>query len=135
MRKRTRRKVWSTAHNPVRCAVFAHKYSGDAIAMEIQELLTMDELKAGRLNADGVRFLEAFSAISRRLAKSGVGPEVEAVCNEADTHLAAFRRSGEVTPAMLHAMLELHAWHVAQREGADKATYAAAAAPYCHLTQ
>ena len=134
MRKRTQRKHWNTAYNPVKAAVFAHLYKGDVLAMEVQELFTVDELKAGKLTAQGVHVMQCMCAISRRLADEGVGPEVIDVCKEVTQRLEEAVKAKAPTPELVAAAGELYEYHKAQRELAGPTSYGIAAAPFCRLT-
>lgn len=134
MRKRTRRKVWNTAFNPIKAAVFAHAYRGDTLPMETQELIALGELKAGNLDAQGLHVMQCLCAISKRLAEVGIGPEVLPLCNQASAQLAEASRTHTVKPELVETMRELYELHRAQRDLAGPTLYGMAAAPFCRLT-
>lgn len=134
MRKRTRRKVWNPAFNPIRAAVFAQAYKGDTMPMEVQELITLGELKEGKINDQALHVMHCMAAISKRLAEDGIGPEVLPVCDQAAERLAVASRTREVTEELVVNMQELYELHRAQREMAGPNLYGLAAAPFCKLT-
>jgi hypothetical protein len=130
MRKRCKRKCWDPALNPVKQANAVRLFDGDTLSMKVSELLTLDELKAGQLSAIGVHVLRCMSAISLRLAEDGVGPEAVEACRKVNRLLPAALLEGRVSDELLSAAVQLHEYHQAQRDLADRISYAKAAAPY-----
>lgn len=133
MRKRTRRKYWNPALNPVKQATAARLFDGDTVNMALAELLTIDELKAGQMTSNGLHVLRCMSSISLRLAEDGFGPEAAQACHALNRLLPTALSDGHVSEALIHAAREVHEYHQAQRELCDPASYAKAAAPYTRL--
>lgn len=135
MRKRTRRKVWNSAYNPVRAAVVSHSFSGKAINMEIQELMALDEIRSGRFDEKSLMTMQSMIAISRRLIDAGIGLEMAEHCRQAERILGALYRDGVATVEQADALAEVTGLHQAQRELAGPAAYGLAAAPFCKLSR
>ena len=89
MRKRCRRKVWSTEINPV-----AHAIAGAAITTRSQlndlrarEYSALDEMVNGRGTLEHWNTLKDLLNLSETMARSGIGIEVLEVCQKAQDAL------------------------------------------------
>lgn len=89
MKKRCKRKIWSTAINPV-----AHAIVGAAITdraslnkLRAKEYAALDEIVHGRGTLDHWKTLTDLLNLSEMMAKLGIGVEVLEVCEKAQDAL------------------------------------------------
>ena len=89
MRKKCKRKIWSTAINPI-----AHAIAGAAITdrdslnkLRTKEYAALDEFVHGRGTLDHWKTLTDLLNLSEMMAKQGIGVEVLDVCKKAQMAL------------------------------------------------
>ena len=125
MRKATRRKVRSTAMNPVALALLSQQTAKEDLAdLLTAEAQAIAALKAGAASQWDMQWLRRMVATAHEMAVAGIGPEVLAPCEaarQALQHIAPTAHGfhlADVTP-----LAELHRWHQVQREEASAADY------------
>jgi hypothetical protein len=129
-RKRTHRKVYPLVN------VINHVIEGVHVTeqrildrLRLLELSAIEAFAKGRATRHDWMALADLSNVAETLARSGVGPEVLAVCERAQDALGeAHRRHGEhgrfeLMPAELGAMRELYAFADLQRTSITRAEY------------
>ena len=89
MRKKCKRRVWSTNINPV-----AHAIAGAAVPdkqsldkLRICELSAIDAMTKGMGTTEDWRWLADIVNIAEMMGKAGIGPEVLPYCKEAQNEL------------------------------------------------
>lgn len=99
MRKKCKRKIWSTAINPV-----AHAIAGAAITdrtslnkLRAKEYAALDEFVHGRGTLDHWKTLTDLLNLSEMMAKQGIGIEVLDACQKAQDALVKAGKRFETT--------------------------------------
>jgi hypothetical protein len=131
MRKRTRRKFWTTEINPV-----THALMGAALLPESElNKLRMRELAAIEAFRSGVATLQdwydinAMNNLCETMARSGVGPEALEATQIAQAALLEatqrFERTGKMgtTGPGLQAFREVYEFHDLQRQSVPRSIY------------
>ncbi|TFY97517.1 hypothetical protein [Ramlibacter rhizophilus] len=133
MKKRTRRRAWNPLANPVRAAVVAAQ-PPDLTTIKTANLMTLREVRAGRIDRHGIQVLEAIVGTSESLARVGVGTEALPVCAAARRALKAIAAArGKVGKLEVAAFEVLIEFYDAQVDAASQGEVARAVAPYVHL--
>lgn len=131
MRKKCKRKVWSTAINPI-----AHAIAGAAITdstslnkLRLGELSALDAMKRGMATVEDWRILTDMMNISEMMGKQGIGPEVLPWCEQAQESLLKAAKRFESTGAMglngqgIKALTEVYEYHDLQRTSIARSVY------------
>jgi len=131
MRKKCKRKVWSTAINPI-----AHAIAGAAITdstslnkLRLGELSALDAMKRGMATVEDWRILTDMMNISEMMGKQGIGPEVLSWCEQAQESLLKAAQRFESTGAMgldgqgIKALTEVYEYHDLQRTSIARSVY------------
>ena len=131
MRKKCKRKVWSTSINPL-----AHAIAGAAVAdnaaldkLRLCELSAIDAMTKGMGTPHDWRWLADVLNIAETMAKHGIGPEVLPYCEDAQKALLEakerFDKTGKMglSGAGIKAIKELWEYHDLQRTSVARSEY------------
>jgi len=131
VRKRCRRKVWSTDINPI-----AHAIAGACITdtgslneLRLNELKSLEAMKNGTAGVQEWQILADMMNISETMGRNGIGPEVLEHCEIANEALHRAAKRYEATKKMglsgegLRALGDILAYHDLQRTSVSRAKY------------
>jgi hypothetical protein len=131
MRKRCRRRVWSTDINPI-----AHAIAGACITdagslneLRLNELKSLENMKAGTAGVQEWQILTDMMNISEMMGRNGIGPEVLDHCEIANEALHRAAKRYEATKKMglsgegLRALGDIMEYHDLQRTSVSRAKY------------
>lgn len=131
MRKQTRRKVYSTAINPI-----THALMGAALIPEkeldqlrLRELAAIEAFRAGSAGLQDWHDVCAMMNLCEEMARDGIGPEALEACERAQAALIEasrrFERTGKMgtTGPGLVAFRDVYAFHDLQRQSVPRSTY------------
>jgi len=131
MRKQCRRKVWSTAINPI-----AHAMAGAAVTDEsslnklrLGELSALEAMRMGKGTLEDWRLLVDMLNITQTFIRHGIGPEAREDCQKAQESLYNAAKRYEKTKRMgldgvgIKALQEVHTWHDLQRTSVARSVY------------
>ena len=104
MKKRCKRKVWSTNINPI-----AHAIAGAAVSdkqsldkLRLCELSAIDAMTKGMGTTEDWRWLADVINIAETMGKAGIGPEVLPYCQEAQDAMLKATERYQNTKIMVH---------------------------------
>lgn len=131
MRKRCRRRVWSTDINPI-----AHAIAGACITdtgslneLRKNELKALENMKAGTAGVQDWQILVDMMNISEMMGRNGIGPEVLDHCEIANEALHRAAKRYEATKRMgltgegLRALGDIMEYHDLQRTSVSRSKY------------
>ena len=131
MRKVCKRKVWSTAINPI-----AHAMAGAAITDEaslnklrLGELSALEAMRTGKGTLEDWRLLVDMLNITQTFIRHGIGPEAREDCQKAQESLYNAAKRYEKTKQMgldgqgIGALQNVHEWHDLQRISVARSVY------------
>lgn len=131
MRKRCKRKVWSTSINPL-----AHAIAGAAVAddaslnkLRLCELAAIDAMTKGMGTPHDWRWIADVLNIAETMAKNGIGPEVLEYCEKAQEALLEAKERYDKTGKMglsgtgIRAVKDLWEYHDLQRTSVARSEY------------
>jgi len=131
MRKRCRRRVWSTDINPI-----AHAIAGACITdagslneLRLNELKSLENMKSGTAGVQDWQILTDMMNISEMMGRNGIGPEVLDHCEIANEALHRAAKRYEATKKMglsgegLRALGDIMEYHDLQRTSVSRAKY------------
>lgn len=131
MRKQCRRKVWSTAINPI-----AHAMAGAAVTDEsslnklrLGELSALEAMRMGKGTLEDWRLLVDMLNITQTFIRHGIGPEAREDCQKAQENLYNAAKRYEKTKQMgldgqgIGALQNVHEWHDLQRTSVARSVY------------
>lgn len=131
MRKQCRRKVWSTAINPI-----SHAIAGAAITDEsslnklrLGELSALEAMRTGKGTLEDWRLLVDMLNITQTFIRHGIGPEAREDCQKAQESLYNAAKRYEKTKQMgldgqgIGALQNVHEWHDLQRTSVARSVY------------
>jgi hypothetical protein len=131
MRKKCRRKVWSTEINAV-----AHAICGACITdtnslnqLRLGEITSLDAMKAGTAGVQEWQILVDMMNISEMMGRQGIGPEVLEHCKVAteELHKAAMRyqetKKMGLSGAGLRSLGDIMEYHDLQRTSISRSKY------------
>lgn len=131
MRKQCRRKVWSTAINPI-----SHAMAGAAITDEsslnklrLGELSALEAMRTGKGTLEDWRLLVDMLNITQTFIRHGIGPEAREDCQKAQESLYNAAKRYEKTKQMgldgqgIGALQNVHEWHDLQRTSVARSVY------------
>ena len=131
MRKRCKRKVWSTSINPI-----AHAISGAAVAdnaslnkLRLCELSAIDAMTKGMGTTEDWRWLADVVNIGETMGKNGIGPEILPYCKEAQEALLEAAKRYQETKKMglsgqgIRAIKDVWEFHDIQRTSIARSEY------------
>lgn len=131
MRKRCKRKIWSTAINPVAHAIAgAAITSDDCIAvLKEKEQKAIEKMRTGQADVYTWQELVDMNNICQTMARSGIGPEALPDCMMAEIELEhaakRFQATGKMllTGTGLRSINEVMEWHNLQRTAISRSQY------------
>ena len=131
MRKKCKRKVWSTSINPL-----AHAIAGAAVAddaslnkLRLCELAAIDAMTKGMGTVHDWRWIADVLNIAEMMAKNGIGPEVLEYCQKAQEALLEAKERFDKTGKMglsgtgIRAVKDLWEYHDLQRTSVARSVY------------
>ena len=131
MRKVCKRKVWSTAINPI-----SHAIAGAAITDEsslnklrLGELSALEAMRTGKGTLEDWRLLVDMLNITQTFIRHGIGPEAREDCQKAQESLYNAAKRYEKTKQMgldgqgIGALQNVHEWHDLQRTSVARSVY------------
>ena len=131
MRKRCRRRVWSTEINPI-----AHAIAGACVPdagslneLRIGEVRSLELMKTGEAGIQEWQILVDMMNISEMMGRNGIGPEVLDHCEIANEALHRAAKRYEATKKMglsgegLKALGDIMEYHDLQRASVPRSTY------------
>lgn len=131
MRKKCKRKVWSTTINPI-----AHAISGAAVAddaslnkLRLCELSAIDAMTKGMGTPHDFRWICDVLNIGETMGKAGIGPEILPFCKKAQEALLEakdrFDKTGKLilSGVGIKAVKEVWMYHEAQRTSISRSEY------------
>jgi len=131
MKKRCKRKVWSTNINPI-----AHAIAGAAVAdkqsldkLRLCELSAIDAMTKGMGTPEDFRWLADVINIGETMGKNGIGPEILPYCQKAQTELLVAARRYQDTGKMIlsgvgiRAIKDVWEYHELQRTSIARSEY------------
>lgn len=131
MKKKCKRKVWSTSINPI-----AHAIAGAAVAddrsldkLRLCELAAIDAMTKGMGTPHDWRWIADVLNIAETMAKNGIGPEVLPFCEEAQKALLEAKERFDKTGKMglsgtgIRAVKDLWEYHDLQRTSVARSEY------------
>ena len=131
MRKRCKRRVWSTDINPI-----AHAIAGACITddgslnqLRVGELKSLEAMKSGEAGVQDWQILCDMMNIAETMGRNGIGPEVLEHCEIANEDLHRAAKRYEATKRMglsgegLRALGDIMEYHDLQRTSISRAKY------------
>jgi hypothetical protein len=131
LRKKCKRRVWSTDINPI-----AHAIAGAAITdkesldkLRLSELSSIDNMVYGRGTVEDWRFCADILNISETMGVNGIGPEVLSYCQLAQQALYEAAKRYETTGKMglsglgIKAIKDVWEYHDLQRTSIARSEY------------
>ena len=131
MRKKCRRKVWSTQID-----VVAHAMAGAAVTDEsslnklrLGELSALEAMRMGKGTLEDWRLLVDMLNITQTFIRHGIGPEAREDCQKAQESLYNAAKRYEKTKQMgldgqgIGALQNVHEWHDLQRTSVARSVY------------
>jgi hypothetical protein len=131
LRKKCKRRVWSTDINPI-----AHAIAGAAITdkesldkLRLSELSSIDNMVYGRGTVEDWRFCADILNISETMGVNGIGPEVLPYCQLAQQALFEAAKRYETTGKMglsglgIKAIKDVWEYHDLQRSSIARSEY------------
>lgn len=131
MRKRCRRRVWSTDINPI-----AHAIAGACITdpsslneLRVGEVRSLELMKTGEAGVQEWQILCDMMNIAETMGRNGIGPEVLEHCEIANEALHRAAKRYEATKKMglsgegLKALGDIMEYHDLQRTSVSRAKY------------
>lgn len=131
MRKRCRRRVWSTDINPI-----AHAIAGACITdteslnqLRKNELKSLEAMKSGEAGVQEWQILTDMMNIAETMGRNGIGPEVLDHCEIANEALFRAAKRYEATKKMglsgegLKALGDIMEYHDLQRTSVSRSMY------------
>jgi hypothetical protein len=131
MKKKCKRKVWSTSINPI-----THAIAGAAVAdnksldkLRLSELSAIDAMTKGMGTTEDWRWLADVCNIAETMGKSGIGPEVLPYCDEVQKALLEaadrYQKTGKMglSGVGITKIRDLWAYHDLQRTSIARSEY------------
>ena len=131
MRKRCRRKVWSTEINPVAHAIVGASITTDDCLQQLKdkEQAAIDAMRSGAATVYTWQELVDMNNICQTMARNGIGVEALPDCMMAEIELKNAAKRFEATGKMLltgvglKSIQEVLEWHHLQRTSVSRAKY------------
>lgn len=131
MRKRCRRKIWSTQIDPIAHAIAGACIVDDASLnkLRLRELSCIDSMMHGQGSREDWALIVDMLNISEMMGKHGIGPEVLPHCEVATIALTDAARRFIKTAKMglsgpgINAIREIQEYHDLQRTSVPRSTY------------
>lgn len=131
MRKKTKRKVWSTDINPILHAMEGAAITGGSKLQDLQrkELLNIDAFARGVAREWEWHEVNCMVGTCRLLAEAKIGPEALEACERAEAHLREdyerFQKTGKMgtTGPGLQAFRDVYEYYNLQRTSISLSEY------------
>lgn len=131
MRKRCKRKVWSTDINPIAHAICGACVtdSGSLNELRVGELRSLEAMKSGEAGVQEWQILVDMMNIAEMMGRNGIGPEVLDHCEIATEALHRAAKRYEATKKMglsgegLRALGDIMEYHDLQRTSVSRSKY------------
>jgi len=131
MKKRCKRRVWSTQINPI-----AHAIAGACVAdisslnqLRLGEVRSLEAMKTGEAGVQEWQILVDMMNIAEMMGRNGIGPEVLDHCEVANEALYRAAKRYEATKRMgltgegLKALADIMEYHDLQRTSVSRSKY------------
>ena len=131
MRKRCRRRVWSTEINPIAHAICGACVTdaGSLNELRVGEVRSLELMKTGEAGVQEWQILCDMMNIAETMGRNGIGPEVLEHCEIANEALHRAAKRYEATKKMgltgegLKALADIMEYHDLQRTSVSRAKY------------
>ena len=131
MRKKCKRKIWSTQINPIQHAIAGATITDEASLnkLRLAELSSLEAMRTGKGTLEDWRYLVDMLNICQTFVRHGIGIEAKADCDKAQESLYNAAKRYEKTKKMgldgqgIGALQEVHAWHDLQRTSVARSVY------------
>ena len=131
MRKRCRRKIWSTQINPIAHAIAGASITDEASLNKLRlgELSALEAMRMGKGTLEDWRMLVDLMNITETFGKNGIGPEALPDCELAQESLHKAAKRYEATKRMgldgqgIKALQNVREWHDLQRTSVARSVY------------
>jgi len=131
MKKKCKRKIWSTTINPITHAISGARVTEDRLLdkLRMRELSAFDSMVKGLGTVEDWRILVDMMNIAEMMGKSGIGPEVLPYCEEGCQAMTEAARRYQKSMKMglsgvgINALREICAYHDLQRTSVSRSIY------------
>jgi len=131
MKKKCKRKIWSTTINPITHAIAGARVTEDRLLdkLRMRELSAFDSMVKGWGTVEDWRVLVDMMNIAEMMGKSGIGPEVLPYCEDGCQAMteAALRYQKSMKMGLsglgINALREICAYHDLQRISVSRSVY------------
>jgi len=131
MKKKCKRKIWSTTINPITHAISGARVTEDRLLdkLRMRELSAFDSMVKGWGTVEDWRVLVDMMNIAEMMGKSGIGPEVLPYCEEGCQAMTEAARRYQKSMNMglsgvgINALREICAYHDLQRTSVSRSVY------------
>ena len=131
MKKKCKRKIWSTTINPITHAISGARVTEDRLLdkLRMRELSAFDSMVKGWGTVEDWRVLVDMMNIAEIMGKSGIGPEVLPYCEEGCQAMTEAARRYQKSMKMglsglgINALREICAYHDLQRTSVSRSVY------------
>lgn len=131
MRKRCRRRVWSTEINPIAHAIAGACFtdSGSLNELRVGEVRSLELMKTGEAGVQEWQILVDMMNIAETMGRNGIGPEVLEHCEIANDALHRAAKRYQATKRMglsgegLKALGDIMEYHDLQRTSISRSQY------------
>jgi len=131
MKKKCKRKIWSTTINPIIHAISGARVTEDRLLdkLRMRELSAFDSMVKGWGTVEDWRVLVDMMNIAEMMGKSGIGPEVLPYCEDGCQAMTEAARRYQKSMKMglsgvgINALREICAYHDLQRTSVSRSVY------------
>jgi len=131
MKKKCKRKIWSTTINPITHAISGARVTEDRLLdkLRMRELSAFDSMVKGWGTVEDWRVLVDMMNIAEMMGKSGIGPEVLPYCEDGCQAMTEAARRYQKSMKMglsgvgINALREICAYHDLQRTSVSRSVY------------
>lgn len=131
MRKKCKRKIWSTEINPVTHAIAGARVTNSSLLdkLRLRELAALDSMMKGHGTVEDWRLLVDMLNISEMMGRNGIGPEVLPHCEVATKAMTEAALRYQNTSKMgisgpgIKALKEICEYHDLQRTSVARSVY------------
>ena len=131
MKKKCKRKIWSTTINPIIHAISGARVTEDRLLdkLRMRELSAFDSMVKGWGTVVDWRVLVDMMNIAEMMGKSGIGPEVLPYCEDGCQAMTEAARRYQKSMKMglsgvgINALREICAYHDLQRTSVSRSVY------------
>jgi len=131
MKKKCKRKIWSTTINPITHAISGARVTEDRLLdkLRMRELSAFDSMVKGWGTVEDWWVLVDMMNIAEMMGKSGIGPEVLPYCEDGCQAMTEAARRYQKSMKMglsgvgINALREICAYHDLQRTSVSRSVY------------